>query len=128
MCNLQRKDCCFVNPTKYVLVYTEENKKEVTETFEDIQSELSALRIPFVKKKGFHLSVGGSVVSLMNVERLARTKTSYTKIYAPKHVQHSIDTDLNRLTGHSIYYDRSFQFLVDIVLDLKSENQEPAYI
>lgn len=109
---------------KIAVLYDEKKAKEALETFEDLQSELTAWKIPYKTSNG---KVKKVVTAQVEAAFLPYDQTATPKadlIYTTDRLRKLYKADNENDATKIICHQRPFQDLVNLVLDIKQRHEE----
>ena len=110
-------------------LYQNDDKISAMETFEDLQSELSALKIPLEKGKNRSIICYHVFISFQNIDKNPKIKALQGKIFAPSSLKHNPSYDLESFASSVSYHSNPFQSLVELVLETQKEvRRNPTYL
>lgn len=98
-------------------LYHANDETDAVETFEDIQSELSAFGISCEKLKGRKLQIGNTVITFLSFDSSAKKK--YDSVYTSDKLRKNHHTYLTSISAKLSYHRIPFQHLIDMVLEIK---------
>lgn len=109
------------------ILYDEKTKQDALDTFQDVQSELDAWKVPYQATNGKIKKVSTEEVQTAFVpyeEDYFKTIEQSDILYTTDRVKRKLKKDLPHSTVKILCHDRPFQDLIPMVLEMKTRYEE----
>lgn len=114
-----------IMPCNIALIYGNDEKKNASDTFEDLQNELNSWGLENRKLKNDRIKCGETVFSFVNIEdneEFLNKSGFFNKIYMCESVR-PYEFQITTICESSSFHPYPFQCLVDLVLDAKNNSK-----